>query len=484
MARSPKPRFFVSRPDNTITPLIALDELPSSIRLTGVPTIMSAAETTGMMSLGVEERSSGRYMIDMTERSSTPNSEKPWTHVSSQQQVGLLKVPHEGMNEGIKKAENETPAECKEKKTQGLPSIDNTQAAIDAMVLAKSSVAEEAPAASGRDSLTRGKKVYCTHWIRRGECDFLQQGCLYKHEMPDVETLKAIGIRGIPTWYLKAHPERAQKYSLENAVATPAGDQQHLQTGEKQFTPQPPLWRSPSLSVSRPALQTSSISMNRPYTGFAGARSGHLHGPQQYLHSRNASNIPAEADDRSPLDKEIISSRRRELSHSHAASRDNSALATTEAISHGTAVKIATPTPEPCAPPYPNTAQLNRHKAAIDAAYSPLNPSPRVDQEATASPISGLRKSSVSLDTLTLAPKGPALVYRRRFAPPGEELFVTIPEEAQSVQEKAVVEDGPAWRLTGTDHRGGRGRGRGRGFQNSRGTGRRRGAVEDLLLDL
>ena len=46
------------------------------------------------------------------------------------------------------------------------------------------------------------KKEYCTHWIRTGECDYTQQGCLYKHEMPDKATLIKIGFRGeVPRWY-------------------------------------------------------------------------------------------------------------------------------------------------------------------------------------------------------------------------------------------------------------------------------------------
>ncbi|KAL9042651.1 MAG: hypothetical protein Q9214_003713 [Letrouitia sp. 1 TL-2023] len=489
MARFPKPRYFVSRPDGTITPLIALDELPSSIRLTGVPTTMSTAETTGMISLGVEERSSGRYMIDMTERYSTVNAEKqtqePFTHVSSQQQVTLSNVPHEGISEEIKEFENETPAGYKEKQTQELSSMDNVQVTIDDVVLANKSTAEEAPTPSGKNSLTKGKKVYCTHWVRRGECDFTQQGCLYKHEMPDIETLQAIGIRGIPTWYLKAHPERARKYFLENAAAAPTGNQQRFQAGEKQSTSHPPLWRSSSLS-SRPTFQSSPVSLNRPYIGFPSAQSGHLHSPQQYWDSNNTSNIFAHADDQSPLDREVISSHWRKLSSlSYGTFPSNPAFVTTEATPPGTAAKIANPTVEPCAPPHPDTSQLNPHKAAIDAAYSPINPSPRADQGTAASPIPMTRKSSsVSSDTLALAPKGPAPTYRRRFAPPGEELFITIPEEVQSVREKAVLEKEPAWNSVGTDRRGGHGRGRGRGFQNSRGTRRRRGAAEDMLLDL
>ncbi|KAF1812275.1 hypothetical protein P152DRAFT_514431 [Eremomyces bilateralis CBS 781.70] len=46
------------------------------------------------------------------------------------------------------------------------------------------------------------RKEYCTYWIQTGGCSFLQQGCLYKHEMPDKDTLAKIGIPKVPKWYV------------------------------------------------------------------------------------------------------------------------------------------------------------------------------------------------------------------------------------------------------------------------------------------
>jgi len=57
------------------------------------------------------------------------------------------------------------------------------------------------------------KKVYCTYWIRTGECDYTQQGCLYKHEMPDLETLKKIGFISEPRWW-------KEKYAVKLGVAS------------------------------------------------------------------------------------------------------------------------------------------------------------------------------------------------------------------------------------------------------------------------
>ena len=48
---------------------------------------------------------------------------------------------------------------------------------------------------------TMGKKIYCTYWIQTGNCNYMQEGCRYKHEIPkDPETRRAIGFREFPNW--------------------------------------------------------------------------------------------------------------------------------------------------------------------------------------------------------------------------------------------------------------------------------------------
>lgn len=68
---------------------------------------------------------------------------------------------------------------------------------------------------SNGNSTTRPKrnpkdqKVYCTYWIRNGECSFVQGGCMYKHEMPaDKETLKKVfGTDKYPNWWVRRQGE-------------------------------------------------------------------------------------------------------------------------------------------------------------------------------------------------------------------------------------------------------------------------------------
>lgn len=57
------------------------------------------------------------------------------------------------------------------------------------------------PSSSPRNSFEQKDKVYCSYWIRSGECDYTQQGCRYKHEMPDKATLASIGFRTVPRWW-------------------------------------------------------------------------------------------------------------------------------------------------------------------------------------------------------------------------------------------------------------------------------------------
>lgn len=74
MGSHPRPHFFISRPDHTITPLIAVDELPDYIRIHGVSALMSQADTQAMMSLGVKERSIGHYDVQLVKSSSSSSS--------------------------------------------------------------------------------------------------------------------------------------------------------------------------------------------------------------------------------------------------------------------------------------------------------------------------------------------------------------------------------------------------------------------------
>lgn len=73
--------------------------------------------------------------------------------------------------------------------------------------------------------IQNGKKVYCTYWIARGECHYAQQGCKFKHEMPNLEILeKIMGRRSFPKWWLESI----------GLVSAPPSHLRHTATNDRQ----------------------------------------------------------------------------------------------------------------------------------------------------------------------------------------------------------------------------------------------------------
>lgn len=238
MSDSPRPQYFVARGDGTLTPLIAVDELPSSVRIAGVSATMTYADTANMTSLGVKERSLQRYVLFNTDRnedlSDTPPSSEDAKRPASQQsatpkvngftgkcKTGKANVDSWRRNVRPDEIKRQTQAsETHVKGEKGKESDASGEA--DGGIAAdhdSPKPSQEAPRFNGTMPMhagaagagtkgTLGRKLYCTHWIRWGECDYTQQGCLYKHEMPDEKTLNEIGISTYPRWYRIANPEK------------------------------------------------------------------------------------------------------------------------------------------------------------------------------------------------------------------------------------------------------------------------------------
>jgi hypothetical protein len=64
MAASLRPQYFLSRENGTITPLVAVDELPLHVLVRGVPRTLQAADTVGMTSLGTVQSRGQLYVVD------------------------------------------------------------------------------------------------------------------------------------------------------------------------------------------------------------------------------------------------------------------------------------------------------------------------------------------------------------------------------------------------------------------------------------
>lgn len=59
----PKTRFFLGRPDGTMTPLIAVDELPNEVEIVDVPKLLPYGQLLEMTNLGSADRSLTRYGV-------------------------------------------------------------------------------------------------------------------------------------------------------------------------------------------------------------------------------------------------------------------------------------------------------------------------------------------------------------------------------------------------------------------------------------
>jgi hypothetical protein len=230
----PRISFFISRNNGNIVPLIPADELPYSVRLSGVQRSMRMENTCGMQHVG-NLPFTGQYfrleaetlqqaintnanhhkinsavsakqflapdaMIRQNTGDSTPS---PTTSLPTSDQTAIRQLPASTMAATWRRQGDAISA-----------ASSSAQATIDAILASEPrpvrSIHTPPGGPSTPSSLSRNggtntpessDKVYCTHWIRHGECDYIQQGCRYKHEMPNKATLQSIGFRTVPRWW-------------------------------------------------------------------------------------------------------------------------------------------------------------------------------------------------------------------------------------------------------------------------------------------
>lgn len=210
MSEPLKPQFFVLRQNGSLVPLIPMDEIPHNIRIADVPRTLSIQETVGMLNIG-QYPSRHRHFV-LTDTNGTPNrfdavqfldtlevnsdEERPST-TPTKQPVSLASIT--GRSYGI----GEQPPTALDAPTSTTPSGPPSTSPFGGF---EPLPPWHDPAQLGPRTIVPGKKIYCTHWMSTGECDYAQQGCLYKHVMPlDLKTLNDLGYQDIPKWYREKH---------------------------------------------------------------------------------------------------------------------------------------------------------------------------------------------------------------------------------------------------------------------------------------
>ncbi|KIW54037.1 hypothetical protein PV05_06429 [Exophiala xenobiotica] len=239
------PQFFITRQNGALVPLIAMDELPIHVQIRGVPRSMTAFDITGMTPLGLVEARHQYYVVEsLNNTNTTPRKATATAHAMSEAPlepsteipsfitpftkpastiIPIVKFPNSIEQSGdstsissfSEESKTNTPAQTSTNSGPHIGTIpvpawrqhattDNT---INTNTTTPTKIDDIKPATttgqqSGAGIPLTGKKVYCSYWLRKGECDFAQQGCIYKHEMPtDLETLLTVGFTDIPLWY-------------------------------------------------------------------------------------------------------------------------------------------------------------------------------------------------------------------------------------------------------------------------------------------
>ncbi|KAJ9655931.1 hypothetical protein H2198_005279 [Neophaeococcomyces mojaviensis] len=256
MADHLRPQFFLARDNGTIAPLIPVDELPHHIRIEGISRNILINETEGMTCVGTIPARHQQYKVinlndtpapsidtlpesfsacsSVTESDSVVDQDHSIlapSEVSKNFTLSITPISEKGSSTQFGPTAGEVfPGP---KKAYGIqeqkPNLDGEAQNISSYTMAKCSKPKTFPGsgealrakAYGRteplpawkDTTALGfrlpppgKKVYCSHWMSTGECDYAQQGCMYRHEMPiDIELLNYLGYQDIPKWYRERH---------------------------------------------------------------------------------------------------------------------------------------------------------------------------------------------------------------------------------------------------------------------------------------
>lgn len=196
-----------------MVPLVAMDELPSTISIRGVPRILSPHDIYGMTGVGNFDSRHRQYIVDSLNKGfETPTPPGRSLMCSSFAGPATRPLGNDALWGMNRSSVFTTPP-----KAYGIQEQSPNSLKAPFSNMAPSTLEPTAPAAEselppfrnlGELPIRRapGIKEYCSYWLRHGECDYAQQGCLYRHEMPlDRSTLEKLGFRDIPRWYRERH---------------------------------------------------------------------------------------------------------------------------------------------------------------------------------------------------------------------------------------------------------------------------------------
>lgn len=195
-----RPQYYLVRSDTTATPLIPADELPFDLRLRGISRVLRPDEVNQMTCVGSTPSPKSFYYLEKGITLSTLRSNPPSSPVLGSS-FDLCSTPpsvwarHSSAGPSAFQG-RPTPARDAPSWRSNNPSApaQDVQAKIDAVLAADSGqshatttlhpLPHNPPSGVVPD---QERKKYCTHWLRTSTCDYTQQGCMFKHELPPTE---------------------------------------------------------------------------------------------------------------------------------------------------------------------------------------------------------------------------------------------------------------------------------------------------------
>lgn len=231
--------YFITRSTGTPVPLIPADELPYTVKLQSVPRVLTPDQTYGLHYVGSAPYTGTTFKLEKSNYNSVqhfdcqppentlcgrdsstviarpfqaPDSlvRQPFSHDDNGSSQNLLSARPMAAYETSKSWRRPDPitsaptnlAESEDPAQNAINAILRSQAGAETADRIGYRSQDRTPPPSGKVP-DQEKKEWCTYWILHGDCAYVQQGCRYRHEMPDKAKLAEIGINHVPRWWLE-----------------------------------------------------------------------------------------------------------------------------------------------------------------------------------------------------------------------------------------------------------------------------------------
>ena len=218
---TPKLRLCLKRKDNHYVPLVAVDELPSWIKVKGVPMNLCLQDVAdlGITNCGDYPRAyDGYYQVELD---GPPAELKPCNVLTGYEAGGSSVSQNSSSSDGkVFMAPDKNGDEWKTssgsmgkdkahiKDIQVFPLSPGQYIILNLKQVngAAFKMPTRVPITKQGQHGTFGRKIFCTYYLRHGECDYQQTGCKFRHDLPeDPQTRHDIGFRRQPDW-IKEQP--------------------------------------------------------------------------------------------------------------------------------------------------------------------------------------------------------------------------------------------------------------------------------------